>query len=222
MNEILTFEKIKNNFEIQVYLEFADRAFALTGYEDHGKGHALYVANVSGQILKCLEYSQREQELVKIAAFVHDIGNIVSKHEHDQSSAKIFLNIVGNNDKCSDEFFTIASAVGCHEDKSTDPVSSIAAALVLGDKTDVRQERIRTKNFYYLDKHLRVVVACQKVNVVVDKEKMNIELRMKIDTSICSVMDYFEIFMSRINYCKRASNVLNCSFELYINGDKFL
>ncbi|MDR3253675.1 MAG: HD domain-containing protein [Endomicrobium sp.] len=221
MDEILTFETIKNNPEIQVYLEFTDKAFALTDYKDHGRGHALHAANIAEQILKCLGYSKREQELAKIAAFVHDIGNVVSKHGHDQSSAKIFLNVIGE-DKYNEEIFVIASAVGCHEDKTMNPVSPIAAALVLADKTDVRHDRIRAKNFYYLDKHFRVVTACQKVDIVANKKRMNIELRIKIDTSVCSVMDYFEIFMSRTNYCRRASSVLNCNFELYINEDKFL
>jgi metal-dependent HD superfamily phosphatase/phosphodiesterase len=221
MNKMLTFETIRNNYEVQVYLEFTDKAFILVDYKDHGKGHALYAANIAGKILKCLEYSKREQELAKIAAFVHDIGNVISKYEHDQSSAKIFLDIAGESNY-NEEVFVIASAIGCHEDKSIDPVSSIAAALILGDKTDVRRERIRTKNFHYLDKHFRVAAACQNVNILVNRRKMNIGLHIEIDTTICSVMDYFEIFMSRTNYCRRASNILNCNFELYINKDKFL
>ena len=114
----------------------------------------------------------------------------------------------------------IASAIGCHEDKTMDPVSPIAAALVLGDKTDVRNERLRAEKIH--DKHSKVVAACQKVDVVVNKEEKNIALWLSIDKSICSVMDYFEIFLTRTNFCKRASRVLNCNFELYINKDKFL
>jgi hypothetical protein len=102
------------------------------------------------------------------------------------------------------------------------PVSSIAAALVLGDKTDVRRERIRTKDMFLIDKHSLVITACRKAEVIVDKGKSIIKLKVDIDTSICSVMDYFEIFMSRTIYCKRATNVLRCDLELYINEDKFL
>ncbi|MDR3256826.1 MAG: HD domain-containing protein [Endomicrobium sp.] len=221
MNDLLTFEEIKNNAEIQTYLEFTDKAFALIGYKEHGIGHALYASEIAERILKYLGYSKREQELAKIAAYIHDVGNMISKYEHDQSSAIMFLNVL-SADRYNEEVFAVANAVGSHEDKTTDPVSSIAAVLVLGDKTDVRRERLRAEDLYYIDKHSRVIAACQKLDVIVNKEKMIIELRIKIDTTICSVMDYFEIFMSRTNYCRRASSVLNCKFELYINEDKFL
>jgi metal-dependent HD superfamily phosphatase/phosphodiesterase len=216
---MLTFEEVKNNSEIRTYLEFIDKAFL--GYKDYGVSHALYSAGVAEQILKRLGYTKREQELAKIAAYIHDIGNIVSKYEHDQSSAIMFLNILGENNKHNEEIFAVVNAVGCHEDKATDPVSSIAAALVLGDKTDVCHERLKVEELYYIDKHSRVIAACRKVDVVASKKKSTIELRIKIDTTVCSVMDYFELFLSRINYCKRASRVLDCSFELYINRDKF-
>jgi metal-dependent HD superfamily phosphatase/phosphodiesterase len=216
---MLIFEEVKNNFEIRTYLEFIGRAFL--GYKEHGMGHALYSAGVAEQILKHLGYTKREQELAKIAAYIHDVGNIISKYEHDQSSAIMFLNILGEHNKHNEEIFAIASAVGCHEDQTTDPVSPIAAALVLGDKTDVCHERLKAEELYYIDKHSSVIAACKKVNVVTNKKKGTIELRIKIDTTICSVMDYFELFLSRINYCKRASRVLGCSFGLYINRDKF-
>ncbi|MDR2396042.1 MAG: HD domain-containing protein [Endomicrobium sp.] len=221
MNEILTFEGIRNNPEIQTYFEFTDNAFAVMGYKEHGHGHALRSAETAENILKSLGYNQREQELAKIAAYLHDIGNTVSIHSHDQSSAVMFLNIVGES-LYGDEVFAIATAIGGHEDKNVDPVSTMAAALVLGDKTDVRRERIRTKNMFLIDKHSLVIAACRKAEVIVDKKESVIKLKIDIDTSICSVMDYFEIFMSRTIYCKRAANVLKCDLELYINEDKFL
>ena len=221
MKKELTFESIKNNKEIQTYLEFTDMAFAQMGYKEHGQSHAMYSADIAEQILKYLGYGKREQELAKIAAYLHDVGNVISKHDHDQSGAVMFLNFLGQ-DYYDEDAFAVASAIGCHEDKNMNPVSPVAAALVLGDKTDVRHERLRTEDLHNLDKHSKVVAACQKVDVVVNKEEMTIALWLAINTSICSVMDYFEIFLARTNYCKRASRVLNCNFELYINKDKFL
>jgi metal-dependent HD superfamily phosphatase/phosphodiesterase len=221
MNKILTFEGIRNNPEIQTYLEFTDKAFAIMGYKEHGQGHALRSAMTAENVLKSLGYSAREQELAKIATYMHDIGNMVSTHSHDQSSAVIFLNVI-DEILYGGEVFAVATAIGGHEDKNMKPVSSIAAALVLGDKTDVRRERIRTKDMFLIDKHSLVIAACRKAEVIVDKEKSVIKLKVDIDTSICSVMDYFEIFMSRMIYCKRATNVLRCDLELYINEDKFL
>jgi metal-dependent HD superfamily phosphatase/phosphodiesterase len=223
MNNILTFEEIKSNREIEVYFEYMNKAFALMGHKEHDKNHALYAAEIAERVLKGLGYSEREQELAKIAAYIHDIGNIISKHGHDQSSAIMFLNLI-EDDKYGEDIFKIASAVGSHEDKSIGPGSPIAAALVIGDKTDVAHERLDGEDLYDLDKHYLVVAACQKVDVVVnkDKEELVIELHIEIDNAICSVMNYFEIFMSRINYCRRASSILKCNFELYINEDKFL
>ncbi|MDR2252118.1 MAG: HD domain-containing protein [Endomicrobium sp.] len=221
MSEILTFEEIINNPEIQTYLEFTDKAFAIMGYKEHGQGHALRSAMTAENVLKSLGYSVREQELAKIAAYMHDIGNMVSTHSHDQSSAVIFLNVI-DEILYKDEVSAVATAIGGHEDKKMNPVSPIAAALVLGDKTDVRRERIRTKDMFLIDKHSLVIAACRKAEVIVDKGKSVIKLKVNIDTSICSVMDYFEIFMSRTIYCKRAANVLRCDLELYLNEDKFL
>jgi metal-dependent HD superfamily phosphatase/phosphodiesterase len=220
MKKYLTFEEIKNNLEIKTYLEFIDNTFI--EYKEYGMGHALYSAKIAEKILKSLGYDNREQELAKIAAYVHDIGNMVSKYDHDQSSAIMLINILGESRCNNEEIFTIITAIGCHEDKTVDPVSPIAAALVLGDKTDVCHERLRVDDLYYIDKHSNVIAACQKVDIVVNKKKKTIELRIKINTRICSVMDYFELFLSRINYCRKASNILDCNFELYINKDKFL
>jgi len=221
MEKKLTFDGIKNNPEIRAYLEFTDAAFAHIGYKEHGRSHAEYCADVAEQILKYLGYSQKDCELGKIAAYLHDIGNIVSTRGHEQSGAVMFLNIL-NADCYDEDAFAVASAIGCHEDKNTPPVSNIAAALVLGDKTDVRSARIRTEKLSELDKHSKVLAACRKSNVVVNKDERTIGLHLTIDTEICPVMDYFEIFTARTKYCIKASRVLNCEFELFINKDKFL
>jgi metal-dependent HD superfamily phosphatase/phosphodiesterase len=221
MNKVLTFEGIKNNPEIQTYLEFTDRAFAILDYKEHGQGHAMRSAQTAENILKSLGYTQREQVLAKIAAYLHDIGNTIATNLHDQSSSVMFLNIIDTS-LYDEDVFTIAAVIGSHEDKCTDPASPIAAAVVLGDKTDVRRERIRTNDMFLIDKHSLVIAACQKSDINISKDESTIKLKIDIDTSICSVVDYFEIFMSRTIYSKRAANVLNCKLELYINEDKFL
>ncbi|MDR1784289.1 MAG: HD domain-containing protein [Endomicrobium sp.] len=225
----MNYKEIRNNVEIQMYFKYMEgyfentnQAFDLVKRKSYDKSHALHTAKIAERILKYLGYKKREQELAKIAAYMHDIGNIISKRGHDQSSAIMFLNIIGDNNRYDEDAFTIVSAIGCHEDKTIEPVSPVAAALIIGDKTDVSHERIGTEDLYDFDKHSLVVAACKNVNVIVNREKMSIELKIKIDSTICSVMNYFEIFMSRINYCRRASSVLKCSFELYINDDKFL
>ncbi|MDR0985280.1 MAG: HD domain-containing protein [Endomicrobium sp.] len=215
MDDILTFKKIRNNSEIRKYLDFLDNA------SEYGMEHAIHSANTAEHILKFLGYDKREQELAKIAAYVHDIGTIISKKDHDQNGAIMFLNILGE-DKCNEEVFMVVNAIGCHEDQTVDPVSPIAAALILSDKTDVCHERLKVEDLYHINKISNVIAACQKVDLLSNKKRKTIELRIKIDTKKCSVMDYFEFFLSRMNYCRRASNVLDCNFGLYINKDKFL
>ncbi|MDR1401104.1 MAG: HD domain-containing protein [Endomicrobium sp.] len=226
MDKILTYKEIRSDVGVQTYFKYMEECFEntsgifeLIGRRSYDKSHALRTAKIAERVLKYLGYKEREQELAKIAAYMHDIGNIISKHGHDQSSAMMFLNIV---DRYDEDVFTVVSAIGCHEDETVEPVSPVAAALVIGDKTDVSHERIGAGDLYDLDKHSLVAAACKKVSVIVNKEKMSIKLKIKIDSTVCSVMNYFEIFMSRINYCRKASSVLKCDFKLYINDDKFL
>jgi metal-dependent HD superfamily phosphatase/phosphodiesterase len=221
MKQALTFDRIRNSKEIRWYLECTDKVFTVSRYTEHGIKHALHASKVAGYILESLGYTQEEQEFAKIAAYVHDIGNMISMYNHDQRSAVMFLNVI-DKDIYNEDVLAIVSAVGCHEDRIMEPISPVAAALIIGDKTDVRHERIRYNDSFYHDKHSRVIAACKDVNVVVDKEKNSLEFRVLINTRICSVMDYFEICSSRTNYCKRATNVLKCDFILYINEDKFL
>jgi hypothetical protein len=222
---MLTFEEVKNNFEMHAYFNFASKAFFIKNkkYLEHNTGHALYAAKVARYILKSLGYDRVKQEYAAIAAYIHDIGNIISKDDYDQSSALLFLNII-REDISNDDILGIISAVGSHEDILTEviPLTPITAALILGDKTDVRSERVVINNLSYYDRYFTVMEACQSVNVFVNKEEKIIELRIKVDTKFCSVMDYFEICTSRISYCIKASGALGCIFELYINKDKFL
>ncbi|MDR0401861.1 MAG: HD domain-containing protein [Endomicrobium sp.] len=226
---MLNYKEIVYNAEIQVYFKYmeeyfenANGDFNFIKRKGRDKNHAIYASKIAERILKYLGYKKKEQELAKIAAYVHDIGNIVSRYGHDQSSAIMFLNIVKNEDKYNEDVFSVMSAIGCHEDRTIEPISPIAAALMIGDKTDINHERIGVEDLYNFDKYSLVVAACKRIDVIVNKDRMSIELKINIDDKICSVMNYFEIFMSRIDYCRKASKVLKCSFELYINNDKFL
>ncbi|AKL97931.1 HD domain-containing protein [Endomicrobium proavitum] len=217
----MSFEDIKKNPEIKTYLDFTDKAFVRMGYKEHGQNHARYAAERAEYVLKELGYDQKDQELAKVAAYLHDIGNVISKHDHAHSGAIMFLNFVDEKD-FDEDVYAVATAIGNHEDKDTDPISAVAAAIVLGDKTDVRHERLRTDEVKKSDKHSKVIAACKRTDLVADKDAKTISLIIEIDTGICSVMDYFEIFIARTNFCRRASRVLGCNFQLYINEDKLL
>ncbi len=208
--------------EVQAYLKTADSSFAAMGYKEHGTRHALLSANISGNVLKFLGYDERECELARIAGYLHDMGNAISKNDHAQNGAVLSLDILERIPVAYEDIFRIISAIGSHEDKDLDPPSPIAAAVILGDKTDVHLTRVRSVQGAPLDTHGRVNYACQKTFLRVNKETRTISLELTIDTDTCSVFDYFEIFLSRTQYCRKASRALGCEFVLYINKDKFL
>jgi len=218
---VLNFELIEKDDEVSAYLNTADENFAAIGYKEHGLRHAKLSANIAGNVLKYLGYSEQDQLLAKISAYMHDIGNAVSANDHAQTGAMIVLDILQRMQFPYEYIFPIITAIGTHEDKSTNPVSAIAAALVLADKTDVHRTRVRGSEQLLLDTHSRVNYACRNAFLRVEKDKKTIALELTIDTNICPVMDYFEIFLPRTNFCIKASAALNCAFELYINKDKF-
>ena len=222
----LNFDIVKKNEEVLTYIKYSDKIFESLGYKEHGLEHAIHTANRAGFILEELGYTKRLQELAKIAGFMHDIGNMVAKRDHAQSGAVIALTLFKSSpfedEKYNSDAFEILGAIGSHEDKNLEPPTAIAAAVVLGDKTDVCYKRLRFKDQRFNDVHSTVISACEESQIDVSKENREIILKLIINTKICSIMDYFEIFTSRTIFCSKASNVLGCNFSLYINGDKFL
>lgn len=222
MKEKLTLESIAANSEVQAYLKTADDTFKVLGYKEHGSRHAMLSANIAGNILKFLDHSDKDYESARIAGYLHDIGNAIGQTDHAQNGGVLTLSILERMKIPYKDIFPIVSAIGSHEDKDIDPPSAVAAAVVLGDKTDVHHTRVRTPGLAGADTHARVNAACQRAFMRVMKEEKQISLELTIDTQVCSVMEYFEIFLSRTKYCRKASKVLGCEFVLYINKDKFL
>ncbi|MBN1621190.1 MAG: HD domain-containing protein [Endomicrobiales bacterium] len=222
MPKIVTLKKILNNSYIQAYLKTADNNFAAIGYKEHGFRHAKFTSKFAGIVLDSLRYKARDGELARIAGYLHDIGNAISQTDHAQNGAVLVLDILEEIGLHYKDIFSIVGAIGSHEDKDVNPPDPIAAAVILGDKTDVHHTRVRSNDLSSMDKHGKVNYACQRAFLKVNRNPRVISLELTIDTKICPVMVYFEIFLDRIKLCQRASKVLNCEFVLYINGDKFL
>lgn len=220
--KIITFDEVVQDPYVETYLKTADSNFAAIGYKEHGLRHAQLTANIAGNVLKYLGYTEREAELAKMAGYLHDMGNAIAQMDHGQNGAVLALDILERMGMPYKEMFPIIGAIGSHEDKSADVPSAIAAAVILADKTDVNHSRVRSADLASLDTHGRVNYACQRAFLRVSKETMTISLELTIDTNTCPVMEYFEIFLSRIKFCRKASKALNCEFELYINKDKFI
>lgn len=217
----MTFEEIKNNKEINTYIESADRYLEQIGYTEHSFSHVNRCVAVSEYILRELGYDDHTVELAKIAAYMHDIGNVVNRDEHAKSGAVMAFRILDKLGMPCEDIATVITAIGNHDESSAYPVNVVSSALILADKTDVRRTRVR-KNLQEFGIHHRVNYAAESSRVIVDKEKKIITLKLTIDTEICSIMEYFEIFLSRMMLCKRASEFFGYSFRLLINDQTLL
>lgn len=216
----ITYEQIREEEIIKCYIRKADESLIALGYTEHSFQHVCKVAELSGRILKHLGYSEREAELAAIAGYMHDIGNVINRIDHAQSGAVMAFRILDRLNADPEDVATIITAIGNHDESTAFPVNPVAAALILADKTDVRRSRVRNHDMSTFDIHDRVNYAVTESEVQISREE--ICLVMTIDTQICSVMDYFEIFLSRMLLCKRSAEKLNVRFALVINGQKML
>lgn len=216
----ITFEDVRKNQAINAYIQKADESLIALGYTEHSFPHVLKVANTASQILTELGYSPREAELAKIAGYLHDIGNIVNRIEHAQSGAVMAFRILDNMGAEAEDIATIVTAIGNHDESTAFPVNSVAAALILADKTDVRRTRVRRQPVEQFDIHDRVNYSVTRSQVMI--EKTAITLDITIETEICDVLEYFEIFMERMLLCRRAAEQLKVAFHLVVNGQKMM
>lgn len=213
----LTFEEIRKNLSIKTYIKKADDALSELGYTEHSFPHVLRVSDVAARILSVLQYSDHDVELVKIAGYLHDIGNLVNRIEHAQSGAVMAFRILDKLGMDTEDIADIVSAIGNHDEGTAVPINAIAAALILADKSDVRRSRVRNRDIASFDIHDRVNYSVRSSNLVIDEERKNITLVLDVDTEFGSVMDYFEIFLGRMILCRKAAEKLGLQFKLNIN-----
>ena len=219
---MITYKEIKQSESISTYIRKADESLCALGYTEHSFAHVGLVANRAEYILSALDYDGREVELVKIAAHLHDIGNIVNRREHSQSGAVMAFRILDKLDMSPSEIATIVSAIGNHDEGTGEAVSPVAAALIIADKSDVRRTRVRNNDFATFDIHDRVNYSVIETDLSINEEKTKITLSLTIDTEISPVMDYFEIFLNRMLMCKKAAKALNLEFKLTVNGQALI
>ena len=216
MKEI-TFEEIRNNKEISAYVASADSSLAAMGYTDHSAGHVLKCAKTVKEILTEFGYSPREINLGQIAAYMHDIGNTVNRVCHGQNGALMAFNILTRLEMEPKDIALIIAAIGNHDESAAYPVNAISAALILADKSDVRRTRVRHPESREENIHDRVNYAVIDSHLDINKKERTLTLKLTLDTEVTPIMDYFEIFLVRMNLCKLAASKLNASFKLIIN-----
>ena len=219
---MITYNEVKNDEKIKAYIKKADESLKALGYTEQSFAHVGLVAERGAYILRELGYSDKDIELVRISAHLHDIGNIVNRREHSQSGAVMAFRILDNMDMDASDIATIVTAIGNHDEGDGEAVNDIAAALIIADKSDVRRTRVRNPDDAKFDIHDRVNYSAINSSVLVDKEKKTITLSLTIDTKISSVMSYFEIFLNRMQMCQRASIRLGLTFKLIINNQQLL
>jgi len=221
-NANLTFADIKNSEEINTYIKQADASLEVLGYTEHSFAHATKCAEKAGMLLKGLGYGEHEIELAKIAAYMHDIGNVINRGDHAQSGAVMAFRILDKMGMNPQDTAAIITAIGNHDEKTAVPVNAIAAAVILADKTDVRRSRVRCRKTIPTDIHDRVNYAVEKVELKLNNEKKNLTVYLTVDTQISPVMDYFEIFLDRMLLCRKAANFFGIKFKININGGDLL
>ncbi len=219
---MISYSDIKNNEAIREYIKSADSSLRALGYTEHSFAHVEKVAVGVEYILSTLEYTEREIELAKIAAYLHDIGNLVNRIDHSQSGAVMAFRILDNLGMSPSEIATVVTAIGNHDEGTGVPVNNVAAALILADKSDVRRSRVRNVDIANFDIHDRVNYSVRSSELIVLPESGEIWLELDIEDEYSSVMDYFEIFLERMILCRKAAETLNMKFRLKINGQKLL
>jgi len=219
---MVTYEKIKNDEAVRAYISAADQSLIALGYTEHSFGHVIKVAECAGEILSTLGYDEHTVELAKIAGVLHDIGNLVNRSEHSQSGAVMAFRILDNMGMPAADIATIVTAIGNHDEGTGVPVNAVAAALILADKSDVRRSRVRNADFSTFDIHDRVNYSVEAAALNISDDKKSILLRIKIDTEISPVMDYFEIFLARMMLCRKAAEKLGMNFRLVINEQQLI
>lgn len=219
---MITLEDVKNNLEVQELIKAAQKQLNELGYTEHSTRHVNIVSNRAGRILETLEYPKERIELAKIAGYLRDIGNCVNRTDHAHSGAILAYNILKDIGMDISDRTEIMMAIGNHDEQTGMPVSDISAALILADKSDVHRDRVVKTNTATFDKHDRVNYAVTDAALNINKEERKIILDLTIDTKICPVLDYFEIFMDRTMLSKYAAKWLGIWFELIINDTKLL
>jgi metal-dependent HD superfamily phosphatase/phosphodiesterase len=218
----ITIEDVKANEKVRTYIKRADESLIALGYTEHSFAHVTLVSKTARMILETMGYPERDAKLAEIAGFLHDIGNVINRVDHAQSGAIMAYRLLDEMGADAEDISTIITAIGNHDEGTAYPVNPVAAALILADKTDVRRSRVRNSETSSFDIHDRVNYAVGKSSVKINEEKTEIVLRLEIDTTVCSVTDYFEIFIGRMILCRKAAEKLSLKFVLRINGQKLM
>lgn len=218
----MTFEQVRSDEAVRTYIARADMTLEALGFTEHSFAHVTMVAHRAAYILETIGCDERTVELAKIAGYLHDIGNVINRVDHSQSGAVMAFRILDRMDFPPEEIAVIISAIGNHDEGTGIPVNQVAAALIIADKSDVRRSRVRNPEDVREDIHDRVNYSATESGLLVDPAAKTLTLRIQVDTTISSPMEYLEIFMKRMLLCRSAAGKLGLRFSLQINGQTLI
>ena len=214
---MVTYDSLRRDSDIKIYIERADAALGALGYTEHSFAHVGRVAKVAGDLLRDLGMDEKTVELARIAGLLHDIGNVVNRVDQSQSGALMAFRLLDRRDVPVEDICTVITAIGNHDEGTGVPVDDISAVLILADKSDVRRSRVRNRDLSTFDIHDRVNYSVTNSVLALNEDKSELRLSLTVDTQYSSIMDYFEIFLERMNLCRRAAEKLGLRFRLVIN-----
>lgn len=218
----MNYQQIRQHPEVCAFLAKGDANLEVLGFTDHSQAHCVLVAERAAYILRKLGYSDHEEELARIAGFMHDMGNAINRTHHAELGALLANDILKETDMSLEDRLTVISAIGNHDESTGGAKDPVSAALILADKTDVRRNRVRPQDRADFDIHDRVNYAVTGTSLKVDPEERKISLNLQIDEQICTMYEYFDIFLKRMLMCRSAAEMLGQKFRLTVNGGKVL
>ena len=219
---MITYEALKKNETVKTYIEAADATLGALGYTEHSYAHVGMAADRCKYILETLGYDARTVELAQMAAHLHDIGNLVNRVDHSMNGAIMAFSLLHDMGMDPKEIAMIVPAIGNHDEGTGKPISPLAAAMILADKSDVRRSRVRNQDESTFDIHDRVNYSVKKSELKINEARTLIKLKLTVDTRYGSVVDYFEIFMERMLLCRKAAAFLGMEFKLMINEQQLM
>ena len=218
----MKYSEIIKNEEVLAYIHKGNEKLGMLGYTDHSEVHTAIVAKHAAMILKQFGYPEHDIELAKIAGFMHDIGNAVNRSHHAEYGAILAVQILEKAGMSLEDRVEVMSVIGNHDESTGGAYDAISAALIIADKTDVRRNRVRNTDLASFDIHDRVNYAVTEAKLKLNTEKSVISLNLKIDENICTMYEYFDIFLGRMMMCRKAAEILGARFKLTANGSKVL
>lgn len=220
----LILSNIKQNSQINEFIEETDKKLDAMKFTDHGRRHANIVADRAQMIAKKVGFKENEVEYAGIAGYCHDMGNFLDRKQHHYWGSLLFHQVFSDKTNDIEGLTAIIQAIANHDKDEARLTNNISAALIIADKSDVHKDRVREKNKDKIMEsiHDRVNYSVSKSDLDINTSAKVITLLLKLNVKVTPIMDYFEIFLQRMNYCRKSAEYLGYKFKLVINDFELL